>query len=115
MVETTRQGRESDFVGIFDVLFQGKALVFREEVLAAVGLFMDAYTKEGQIRPGEGQGGRGGTDSEVPGVGEGPESGGREQEGYGVVVGGMFKGFGPGVHDVVDREELVLDILDGES
>jgi len=32
-----------------------------------------------------------------------------------VVVGGVFEGFRPGVHYVVDREELVLDILDGES
>ena len=64
---------------------------------------------------GRDRGGGGRTDGEVPGVGEGPESGGREQEGYGVVVGGMFEGFWPGVHDVVDREELVLDILDGES
>lgn len=61
--------------------------------------------------------GRGGgwTDSQVPGVGEGPEAGGGEEEGYGVVVGGIFKRFGPGVHNVVDREELVLDIFDGES
>jgi hypothetical protein len=59
--------------------------------------------------------GKGGTDCEFPGVGEIPEYEGLEDEGYGLVVGGRFEGFRPGVHDVVDREELVLDIFDGES
>ena len=53
------------------------------------------------------------TDGEFPGVGKLPEQEGVEEMGYGLVFGGIFEGFGPGVHDVLEGEKLILDVFDG--
>jgi hypothetical protein len=55
------------------------------------------------------------TDGDLPGVRPLPEQIGIEEGCDLLVSGRIFEGFWPGVHDIVDWNELVLHIVDCES
>jgi hypothetical protein len=55
------------------------------------------------------------TDGDFPWVCPFPEYGRIEKEANGLIFSWIFEGFWPGVHDIVDLEELVLDICNGKS
>lgn len=58
---------------------------------------------------------RQGTDGEFPGVGEFPEDERIEEMSYGLVLRGISEGFGPGVQDILEGKQLILDVFDGKS
>jgi len=79
--------------------------------------FRDERLWDKSVRLAQSGGWRGGgsTDCDIPGVCQFPESDGVEERGDVLVFSGIFERFRPCVHNVVDREELVLHFFDGKG